>query len=323
MTTPACPEVCDLVTAQSFAQLHFGAVEVGHQSRNRAVLRLAENLCRHPGGTLPNKLACPADYQSMCRLVNRPEVTHERVQAPHRQRTRQRMEQTPGVVLLLHDTTETDYSGLDASAGLGPIGNGHGRGYLCHNTLAVALAGKEVLGLAHQMLHAREPVPAGEGLAAKRARASRESRWWSRAVTALGATPAEYTWIDVADRGADLFEFLATEQTLQRRCLVRACHNRASQVGHQGDGDRGLLFDHLRSLPAAGRRRAGGRRPSTRRMGRSRSARPSWPSPSPPSGCSRRTIGAVSMSTPRCRCGPSASGNRNRRPAAQPSSGSC
>lgn len=253
MTTAVVPEAVAAVTACQFAQDNFGGVQLGHQARNRALLRLATNLCRHPGGTLPNKLACPADYQSMCRLVNRPEVTHERVVAYHGQRTRQRMEQTPSVVLLLHDTTELDYSGLDAIADLGRIGNGRRRGYLCHNTLAVALEGHEVLGLAHQILHVREPVPTGEGLAAKRARAGRESRLWSRAVTALGATPPERTWIDVADRGADIFEFLATEHALQRRCLVRACHNRAIQLGHADAGERGLLFDHLRSLPAAGR----------------------------------------------------------------------
>jgi len=255
MTASVFPEACAAVTARSFAQDNFGGVQVGHGARNAAVLRLAENLCRHPGGTLPDKLACPADYQSMCRVVNRPEVTHERVLTPHYQRTRQRMEQTPGVVLLLHDTTELDYSGLDSITELGPIGNGHGRGYLCHHSLAVALAGKEVLGLAEQILHARPPVPAGEGLRAKRERTSRESRLWSRAVTALGATPAERTWIDVADRGADIFEFLATEQALGRRCLVRACHNRAIQLGHQGDGAHGLLFDHLRTLPARGKRK--------------------------------------------------------------------
>jgi hypothetical protein len=254
MTTRAFPQTCAQVTAQSFAQENFGSVQLGHQARNDALLRLAQRLCRHPGGTLPTKLACPADYQSMCRVVNRPEVTHERVLAPHYQRTRQRMEQTPGVVLLLHDTTELDYSGLHSIAELGPIGNGHGRGYLCHHSLAVALESKEVLGLAQQIVHARQPVPRGEGLRAKRERASRESRLWSRAATALGATPAERTWIDVADRGADVFEFLATEQALQRRCLVRACHNRAIQLGHQGDGMHGLLFTHLRTLAAWGTR---------------------------------------------------------------------
>jgi len=251
MTTADLP-TGDPGTAHRFAQDNFGGVHLGHQARNRAVLRLAERLCRHPGGTLPHKLACPADYQSMCRLVNRPETTHERVLTPHCQRTRAAIAQAPDVVLLLHDTTELDYSGLDSIATLGPIGNGGRRGYLCHNSLAVRRASKEVLGLAHQILHARQPVPAHEGLRAKRERASRESRLWSQAVTALGCGAATPHCIDVADRGADLFEFLATEQHLHRRCLVRACHNRAIQLGHDGAGDPGLLFDHLRTLPAVG-----------------------------------------------------------------------
>jgi hypothetical protein len=255
MTTAAFAETCDPGTAHRFAQDNFGTVQLGHRARNQALLRLAEGLCRHPGGTLPNKLACPADYQSMCRLVNRPEVTHARVLAPHFQRTHQRMLATPGVVLVLHDTTELDYSGLDSITDLGPIGNGHGRGYLCHNSLAVALEQREVLGLAHQIVHARAPVPPHEGTAAKRARQSRESRLWSRATQALGPTPAGHTWIDVADRGADVFEFLATEQQGQRRCLVRACHNRAIPLGHADtEGARTLLFTHLRTLPALGRR---------------------------------------------------------------------
>src|SRR5262249_42667592 len=153
--TTAAPEACDTVTARSFARDHFGGVQLGHQARNQALLRLAERLCRHPGGTLPNKLACPADYQSMCRLVNRPETTHARALAPHTHRTRARLAQAPGIVLVLHDTTELDYSGLDSIAELGPLGNGGGRGYLCHNSLAVRLASREVLGLAHQILHAR------------------------------------------------------------------------------------------------------------------------------------------------------------------------
>src|SRR6202040_3497769 len=101
------------------------------------------------------------------------EVTHTRVLASHYQHTRLRMEQTPGVVLVLHDTTELDYSGLDSIATLGPIGNGGRRGYLCHNSLAVALDQKEVLGLVQQILHTRQPVPTGESLRAKRERASR------------------------------------------------------------------------------------------------------------------------------------------------------
>jgi hypothetical protein len=154
-------------------------------------------------------------------------------------------------VLILHDLTVLDYSGL-AIPELGPVGNGGGRGYLCYNALAVDPARRAVLGLAEQILHRRAQVPPKESVAAKRQRRDRESRLWSTAVETLGKPPAGTRWLDVADRGADVFEFLATEQRLGRACLVRACYNRVIVTPIAPGGVRTKVFDHLRSLPAQG-----------------------------------------------------------------------
>ncbi len=240
--------------ATSFAQAHFGAADLGHKARNRCLVRVAEKICRHPGGTLPTKLANPADYDAMDRLMNRPEVTHASILAAHVQRTRTLMEQCPGVVLVLHDSTVLDYSGL-AIPELGPVGDGNGRGYLCHNSLAVDPQRREVLGLAHQILHRRVKAPPHERAKAKRERQSRESRLWSTAVEALGMPPATASWVDVADRGADVFEFLATEARLKRACLVRACSNRVCWIPNTTGDVKTKLMDHLRSLPAQGAHR--------------------------------------------------------------------
>lgn len=237
--------------ARTFAQEHFGQADLGHKKRNGCLLRVAERICRHPGGTLPNKMGGPTNYKAMDELMNRPEVTHASVLASHVRRTQERIQAIQGVVLLLHDTTELEYTGLSIPE-LGPIGNGNRRGYLCHNTLAIDPERREVLGLANQILHARVPVPAGESVKAKRKRQSRESRLWSRAVQAIGAVPAGVTSVDVADRGADLFEFLATEQQLCRKALVRACQNRWIFAGHGTGAEKVRLFGHLRSLPAWG-----------------------------------------------------------------------
>jgi hypothetical protein len=240
---------------RTFGQQHFGDVDLGHRARNACLVKLADRLSRHPGGTLPQKLASPKHYKALMRLVNRDEVTHPRVLQPHSQRTRRLMQETPGVVLLVHDTTELDFSGLKSIPDLGQIGNGHGRGYLCHNTLAVVPGQRQVLGLAHQILHNRPEVLKGEGVKAKRERQSRESRLWTRAVQALGPAPAGRLWVDVADRGADIFEFLAYEVQHGRACVVRAAYNRAIQVGHDaGAGAKAYLFGYARSLPEWGRK---------------------------------------------------------------------
>ena len=248
--TELAPEV-----ARGFVADYFGDVDLGHRSRNRCFRRVAEQIGRHPGGTLPDKLSDPNDYVAMDRLMNRPETTHAAVLASHRQRTVEKMRACAGAVLILHDTTVLDYSGKK-SLGLSAVGNGHGSGYLCHNSLAVDPQQRDVLGLVSQILHQRVAVGKKEGVKAKRERQSRESRLWSRAVAEMPALPEGKHCVDVCDRGADLFEFLATEQSLGRRCLVRSAQNRSIRVGHDGQGKRKLLHDHLRTLPAAAEKRA-------------------------------------------------------------------
>jgi hypothetical protein len=237
--------------AGSFAQEHFGAAELGHKARNRCLVRIAEAICRHPGGTLPSKLANPADYDAMDRLMNRPETTHASVLASHLTRTRELIASRTEVTLVLHDSTVLDYSGLK-HAQLGQVGNCGGHGYVCHNSLAVDPQRREVLGLANQILHRRAKVKPGEGIKAKRERRSRESRLWSAAVEELGPAVPGVQCIDVADRGADIYEFLATEQRLGRACLVRSCYNRVIVTTTATGEVRTKLFDHLRGLPAQG-----------------------------------------------------------------------
>jgi hypothetical protein len=241
--------------AGGFVDNYFAEIDLGHQSRDACFRKVAAQISRHPGGTLPDKLGSPARYAAMDRLMNRPETTHAAVLAPHFRSTRAKIEASDGVVLILHDTTVLDYSGLN-SAKLAKVGNGHGRGYLCHNSLAVDPQGREVFGLASQILHQRVSRGQKEPVATKRKRASRESRLWSRAVQDLPAPPPGKRYIDVADRGADLFEFLYTEHRLGRECLVRSTHNRRVRLGHDGDGKQVLLHDHLRTLPATAAPRA-------------------------------------------------------------------
>jgi hypothetical protein len=108
-----------MATATTFGTSHFGAAQLGHKKRTECLVRIADCIYRHPGGTLPAKFHTPKDYKAMDRLMNRAEVTHAAVLAPHYQRTLDLMYQTSGPVLILHDTTELDYSGLKSITDLG------------------------------------------------------------------------------------------------------------------------------------------------------------------------------------------------------------
>jgi hypothetical protein len=243
-----------LTTPVSFGDEHFGQAPLGHRGRLKRLIRAANTIAEHPGGSLPDKMHDPAGYQGLMRLVRHRTVTHETVLHTHRQRTLAQARAHAGVVLLVHDPTELDFTGKKSLTGLGQIGKGNRRGYICHNSLAVSAATGELLGLAHQILHRREHVPKNETEAAKRERETRESLLWVHACTAIGPAPADGTWVDVCDRGADTFEFLDSEVVAGRLFVVRAHHDRDITVGHEDSGAAGKLFAYARGLAEVGQR---------------------------------------------------------------------
>jgi Transposase DNA-binding len=229
----------------------FGAAELGDRRRTARLVKTFDRMCAHPGGTLPDKLASPPDLRGLYRLCDSKSMTHEAILGPARASTRARAEACPRDVLVLHDATELDYTTLRSLAGdLGQIGKGDRRGYLCHNVLAVAADSGEVLGLWDQLLHRRDEVPDGETLTEHRDRPTRESRLW---VLGTRHLPADARLIDVADQGADTFEFLEHESRSGRRFVIRAAKTRKVYAGHEPTGPQQELKTYARSLPELGR----------------------------------------------------------------------
>ena len=236
---------------ETLGEAMFGNAELGHRRRTARLVTAFDQLRRHPGSTLPNKFASPPDLRAMYRLMGRPEVTHEALITSLRAYTLRNMAACPGVVLVIHDATELDYSHLHSlTEDLGQIGSGVGRGYICHNVLAVEPETRSVLGLMDQVLHCRDEVPEKETLAEHRARETRESRLWIKGTRHL---PGERRLVDVADQGSDTFEFLEHEYHSGRTFVLRACKCRKVQGGHDGQGPKQYLHDYVRRLPELGR----------------------------------------------------------------------
>lgn len=238
-------------TEISLGQAIFGHAQFGDQRRTARLVETFDLMRRHPGGTLPDKLASPADLRAFYRLCDRDEVTHAAVIDAARQHTLTQIAACRGPVLIVHDATELDYTSLKSLAGdLGQIGKGLGRGYICQNVLAVEAETGDVLGLMDQILHYRDEVPDDETLTAHRQRETRESLLWLRGTEHL---PADVKLIDVADQGSDTFEFLEHEYKSGRRFVLRACKVRKVYAGHQAVGPRHYLKEYARSLPELGR----------------------------------------------------------------------
>lgn len=240
-------------THATFGMRNFGAVDVGDQRRTDRLVKLVDTMCRHPGGTLPDKLNQPADLRAFYRLMRRPEVTHEVLMRSHGNATRASIAALgTGVVLIVHDATELDYTTKATVRGhLGQIGQGTHRGYICHNSLAVRADTGEVLGLTSQILHHRADAPKGETLKQKRERDNRESRLWLQGAAASGPAPAGVRCVDISDSLSDTFEYMAYEIDQGRHFVLRAREDRKLVAAVAGEH---YLFAAVRALAPQGQR---------------------------------------------------------------------
>jgi len=234
------------------AQVLFPGLELGDARRDRRFAAVVEGFAAGPGPSLPAVFPRAADYDACLRLFDSPTATHAHILSAHQVAVLERLEAVTTPVLLIHDATHLDFSGhttLDADDG--PIGNGGGRGWVAHQTIAVSPADRTVYGLVAQILHTRPESTQGEPVAVRRARKDRETRLWTDALAEIGPTPAGATWIDLMDRGADAFEVLWELTARRRTFVVRSAHNRALGDGRSDAAAGEKLHDAVRAVPAA------------------------------------------------------------------------
>jgi hypothetical protein len=240
--------------AHGWAEQTFGGAALGDKRRVPRAVRAGAALVTNPAASLPQQLDTTAELTATYQLLHEPDVTHRALLTPHWQQTRDAARQHP-LVLLTADTTILDYSHHRATEGLGPVGNGNGRGYLVHSVLAILPTPRQVLGLAHQIPFVPQSRQKGETLRQRQAR-RRKTDVWAEAVVAIGRPPEGVCWVHVGDRESDIFRFLASGRAQGCHFLVRADKNRrvAEDTGEESDPVIDYLFPRVRTWEAKGRR---------------------------------------------------------------------
>lgn len=234
--------------ARAWAEAEFRGVPRLEKRLQDRLVGTAARLAERPTGSLPERLSW-ADLKGAYRLAHHADATPDVLQAVHRQRTRERMGR-PDPVLIIHDPTHLDFTGHGAVRDqLGPTGDGGGRGFVQHNSLAVDPGRGELLGLAYQQTFIREPAPAGETRHRRQQRGGRESAAWAAGIKACGPMPAGACWVHVGDRAADFFEPMAVARANGCHFLIRLCQDRRVRRPDPG-GTLGHLMAVARALPA-------------------------------------------------------------------------
>lgn len=235
-----------------WAQEQFGEAQLGDPRRANRLVVSASLIAAHPEKSFPQVFDWN-QLRAFYNLCGRDEATLQSLQQPHWERTRAAMARLP-LVLIVHDTSELDFTSHNALRGAGPIGNHNGQGFLQHNSLAFSADGSRLLGLAYQQVKVRQPTPEKETRRARKKR-PRESEMWTEGIRATGQPPEGVVWVDVGDRGADIYEAMEAALECGHQFLFRACQNRVVLVGEQageGGDEEVYLMDHARSLAAAG-----------------------------------------------------------------------
>lgn len=259
-----------LTVATEWAAAEFGGAQLGDRRRAPRLIQVATAMAEDAHGTLPGSFESWAEVKAAYRFLEEPDVTYDRVMAPHRTRVREACRR-PGEYLLVEDTTSLDFTSHLAARDLGRIGDDGGRGVFVHSTLALRIhCWKDhepqitVEGLFDQNWWARTQ-PTGRRHRSREQRLSqpRESQRWAAVATQADPPPEKAQWTFVADRESDIYETFGRCQNNGWQFIVRACQARA--LADQGGSvfaavatqqELGRFSIDLRSRPQQAARRA-------------------------------------------------------------------
>jgi hypothetical protein len=231
----------------------------------------AQALAEQPGKMIPELFTRKYDIDATYQLLDRREVTPDAVQIGHRRLVKDELRK-PGRYLLIEDTTFPSFTHRkQAVPGLGPIGGSESgqQGFLLHSVLAVRApfpaqpdaSGRRppvtILGLIDQQYLVRSPRPAEksnkQAVSRQRTQRDRESDRWLESSRRIGPAPADpdTRWVRVADREADIYEYLWECRKRNHGFLVRVNQDRV--ILDPSNGERmGLVFEHIAGVEPCG-----------------------------------------------------------------------
>ncbi len=231
-------------SVQGWAWDELGHADLGDERRTRRLVRLTADLAARPGESIPDALVGWAELKAAYRFFDNGAIDPDAILAAHRDATVRRCAPLPRV-LIVHDTSAFDFSTHRATTGLGFTTFDAPRGFFQHTALAVGADGVP-LGILARRAWARKELRRLPETRRRNvpAREEESGRWIDVAREAARGLPEAVKVIDVADREADMHEFLEASRALGHDFLVRAVHKRKL-----ASDDGTTVWEHVASLP--------------------------------------------------------------------------
>lgn len=186
---------------------------------------IGEKMLEKPNCLLPQQMGDWAATKASYRFFDNSSITYLDLILPHWKHTKDTSADY-STVLCIQDTSDISFTHHEDIDGLSQLGNGHGQGFLLHSTLAVAPQARPlVLGLLYQEIYYRKPKPNNETKKERYAR-ERESDLWINSLKAIGTPLSTTRYVDVMDRGADIYRVIQESISHCHDFIIRAAYNR-------------------------------------------------------------------------------------------------
>lgn len=229
---PLTPQRLEQSVAQKdWCAYEMAGLDLGDQRRQQRAVKILEARWKQPQSSFYGSFTSWSPAKAAYGLIEHhsKEISLEGLLGAHQQATQARMAAEP-VVLLPQDTTGLNYTGLQQTSGLGPLGDEKGRGLWLHTLLAFRPDGVP-LGVLDTQCWARPPEDSSaRGRNAKSVDEKESFRWieaFQRAAAAARRMP-QTQLVVIADREGDLYELHDAAQIgpANLHALVRAQHDR-------------------------------------------------------------------------------------------------
>jgi Transposase DNA-binding/Transposase DDE domain len=232
--------------------INLGPLSTEMISANFGDLRLSErlgnlvdSLYEDPTASFPEALGSEAALEGAYRFLRNDKVEPTKILEPHFSATSSRAKEEE-LVLVLHDTTEFEFSGEVDREGLGMLSSKRAKGYYGHFSLAISAKNRTCLGVLGYRSFVRKKLSKRRKLSAwnrQRTQSKEFQRWQDLVFETQERLGSEVNVVHVMDREADCYELFANMISRSHRFVVRARYNRNLEKKKKGSKK---LFDALK-----------------------------------------------------------------------------
>lgn len=235
---------------QAWAWAELRDVQLGDARLVQRLVRITQTLSQNPEESIPHAFGPWSETKAVYRFLDNDEVDPHEILQAHRGATLRRIVAADSpLILIVQDTSQFDFTQHHATAGFGPTGAPGLSGFFLHSSLAVLPGDGTPLGLLASQWWVREETKRGQRNDKRAIKDKESGRWLQAMAESTADLPAQVRTLTVADREADIFEFLHYAQEMNRPVLVRAHHDRRVAV----DGELHGLWQAATSALVLGR----------------------------------------------------------------------